>query len=909
MKKEELLFDPSLNILHRHHRQLDAIFMPKSVAVIGATETPRSVGRTVLWNLLQSPFGGTVYPINPKRKSVLGIKAYPSVKDISDSIDLAVIITPAKIVPSLIKECVEKKIPAAIIISAGFKEMGEPGEKLEAEIQNIAKSGNMRIIGPNCLGVMNPIHGLNATFAADMGHKGNIAFLSQSGALCTAVLDWSLRENVGFSSFVSVGSMLDVNWGDLINYFGNDPHTESILIYMESIGDSRSFLSAAREVALTKPIILIKAGKTEESAQAAVSHTGALSGSDDVLNAALRRVGVLRVDSIADLFSMAAILSKQPKPKGPNLTIVTNAGGPGVIATDALIENKGKLTKISKDKIEELNQFLPEAWSHNNPVDVLGDASAEVYAKAVKIALEDPASDGVLVILTPQDMTDPTTCAKELKALSHQDKPVLASWMGAGAVASGITILNKAKIPTFEYPDMAAKAFAYMWKYSYNLQGIYESPTIKKQIHVEGQVVKDILAKVQKDKRHLLSEDESKEVLKAYHIPTVPTEVASTAKEAVELAEKMGYPVVLKLYSHTITHKTDVGGVKLKLANQEMVKSAFKEIHANVKKLKGEKHFQGVTVQPMIQHDGYELILGSSIDPQFGPTILFGVGGQLVEVFRDNSIGLPPLTTTLARRMMEQTKIYQALKGVRGKKAVDLDLLEQTLVQFSLMILENPLIKECDINPLIISHDQMMALDARIVLFDRKTKEKDLPKPAIRPYPQQYVSTCKLKGGEQVELRPIKPEDESLIVGFHKELSERTIKQRYLKSLHYDELVAHRRLVRICFNDYDREIALVVEKKKPRQIIAVGRMSRIEASSAARFAIIVQDPWQNKGIGFALLNKLLEIAAHEKIDHLVAEMLPENKQMIELCKKLGFQLKPNQEKGLILAIYQVSKSS
>ena len=462
----------SAHDVYRYEKNpLNVIFAPKSVAVIGASEREGSVGRTILWNLMSTSFGGTIFPVNPKRKSILGIKAYKSVKDIPEQVDLAVIVIPAPYVPAVIQDCVDMGVQGAIIISAGFKETGEAGQALEDQVMAIARKGNMRIIGPNCLGVMNPISGLNATFASTMARPGTVGFISQSGALCTAVLDWSFRENVGFSAFVSVGSMLDVDWGDLIYYLGDDPRTKSIVIYMESIGDARSFLSAAREVALTKPIIVIKPGRTAAAAKAAASHTGSLTGSDEVLAAAFRRCGVLRVDTIDDLFNMAEVLAKQPSPRGPRLTIVTNAGGPGVLATDALISNRGELTDLSDETMEQLNELLPVHWSHNNPVDILGDADAERYAKSIEIAANDPNSDGLLVILTPQAMTNPTETAQELKKLYERPagyqfgKPVIASWMGGADIATGEEILNQANIPTFDFPDTAARVFQYMWRY------------------------------------------------------------------------------------------------------------------------------------------------------------------------------------------------------------------------------------------------------------------------------------------------------------------------------------------------------------------------------------------------------------------------------------------------------------
>ncbi|HWP47138.1 MAG TPA: CoA-binding protein, partial [Candidatus Limnocylindrales bacterium] len=471
--------DPVHDVLRYERQPLDAIFAPRNVAVIGATEKAGSVGRTVLWNLIHNPFGGVVFPVNPNRHSVLGIKAYPHIGAVPDPVDLAVIITPAPTVPGIIGECVDAGVKGAIIISAGFKECGPEGAELEQQILEQARRGKIRIIGPNCLGVMNPLTGLNATFARTMARPGNVGFISQSGALCTAILDWSLQENVGFSAFISIGSMLDVGWGDLIYYLGDNPHTHSIVIYMESIGDARSFLSAAREVALTKPIIVIKAGRTEAAAKAAASHTGALTGSYEVLEAAFRRCGVLHVNNIAYLFHMAEVLAKQPRPRGPRLTIVTNAGGPGVLATDALIAEGGELAELSPETLESLNQLLPVYWSHSNPIDILGDADPQRYAKVLEIAAKDPNSDGLLVILTPQAMTDPTQTAEQLKAYAQNSHiPILASWMGGADVAAGTAILNQAGIPTFPYPDTAARVFNYMWRYSYNLRGLYETPVL-----------------------------------------------------------------------------------------------------------------------------------------------------------------------------------------------------------------------------------------------------------------------------------------------------------------------------------------------------------------------------------------------------------------------------------------------
>jgi len=894
---------------------LDSLFVPRGVAVIGATDKEGSVGKTILTNLISNPFGGTVFPVNPKRPNVLGIKAYASIGAIPDPIDLAVIVTPATSVPAVIGECVQAGVKTALVISAGFKETGPEGVKLEQQILEQARAANMRIVGPNCLGVMNTTNGMNATFAGSMARKGKVAFLSQSGALLTAVLDWSFRENVGFSKFVSLGSMLDVGWGDLIDYLGNDEQTESILIYMESVGDAARFLSAAREVALTKPIIIIKPGVTDAAAKAAASHTGSLTGSDAVLDAAFRRSGVLRVNTIAELFYMAEVFAKQPRPRGPRLTIITNAGGPGVIASDALITNGGELAEVSVETKAALDKILPAAWSHNNPIDVLGDAPPERYAKTLEIAAQDPNSDGLLVILTPQDMTDPTRTAELLVPYAKSlGKPVLASWMGGPMVEAGEDILNRADIPTFGYPDTAARTFDLMWRYTYNLHALYETPMASSGVEYKMNRARatEIIREAHLAGRTLLTEYESKQLLAAYAIPTVETELATSADAAVEAARILGYPVVLKLHSYTITHKTDVGGVKLNLRSDGDVFQAYHEIVKSVTELAGAEHMQGVTVQRMAKLDGYELILGSSLDSQFGPTLLFGSGGQLVEVYKDSALALPPLTTTLARRMMERTKIYTALKGVRGRKPVDLPALEQLLVQFSQLVMEQPWIKEIDINPLIASYvdGSLLALDGRVVLHDASMSFEQLPRPAITPYPIRYVGDWKMTDGTSVQIRPIRPDDEPLVVKFHARLSEQSVYMRYLQPLSLSVRTSHERMIRICFNDYDREIALLaLSEIDPAtgtcEIAGIGRFIKrqtgVGATREAEWAVLVADKYQRHGLGQELLRRLVQIARDEKLELFVADIHPENRAMQKVAEREGFTLRMDAETELMKA--------
>jgi acetyltransferase len=601
---------------------------------------------------------------------------------------------------------------------------------------------------------------------------------------------------------------------------------------------------------------------------------------------------------------MSEVLGRQPRPRGNRLTMISNAGGPGVLATDALLTTGGALAEVSKGTIAELDKFLPPSWSRNNPVDVLGDASAEAYAKTLEIAGRDPNSDGLLVILTPQSMTQCTETAEKLKEFGHiEGKPVLASWMGGRDVAEGEAILNRAGIPTFPYPDTAARVFTSMWRYADNLRALYETPVpsaTPDDLESGRSKANALIESVKKAGRTILTEAESKELLGCYNIPTVITKVAKSEKEAVDLAKEIGFPIVLKLYSETITHKTDVGGVQLNLKDEADVKRAFKAIKTACTEKAGAQHFQGVTVQKMIKlGDGYEIILGSSIDPQFGPVLLFGMGGQLVEVFKDKALGLPPLNTTLARRMMEQTKIYKALKGVRGRKSVNLAALEKLMVGFSQLVAEQRWIKEIDINPMFASAEDLVALDARVILHDAKTTEDKLPKLAIRPYPTRYIAKWKSKDGLPVTIRPIQPEDEPFLVKFHESLSEESVYHRYFSQIKLDQRIAHERLTRICFNDYDREIALVVERKDSktgdREILGVGRLSKAHGLNEGEFALLVSDRWQRQGLGTELLKRLVKIARDEKLAHLTAIIQSDNQAMLHISKKVGFTLKADSD--------------
>lgn len=859
---------------------LDAIFKPDNVALIGATDRPNAVSRTILTNLFTTPFGGGIFPINPTKKKILGIVAYPSILNVPEHCDLAIICTPAKTVTKLVEDCAKAGVKGVIIISAGFKEIGPSGAKLEQEILSVSRKHNLRVVGPNCLGLMSAVTGLNASFAKCMCLKGHVGFISQSGALMCSLLDWSLREGCGFSAFVSIGSMLDIDWGDLIYYLGNDPNTEAIIIYMETIGNARSFFSAAKVVSKTKPIIVIKPGRTSAAAAAAASHTGSMTGSDDVLTAAFERVGVVRIDNIDEMFYLCDVLDKQPHPTGPNLSIITNAGGPGVISTDALVTNGGKLTKISDAAMERYNSFLPSAWSHSNPIDILGDAPPITYAKSLEIAGSDENSNGVLVVLTPQSVTDPTESARELAKFAHiPGKPIMSSWMGGDNLEEGRAILRKAGIPNVDFPDTACRLFDYLYKYMRMQNDLHVTPQ-PQTFKTDKAKAESIIKHVYDSGRDLLTEYESKELLAAYGIPVVKTVYADTADKAAAVAKELGFPVVVKLNSETITHKSDVGGVQLFLKDEAAVKNAFNTIKTNLDKLGKSSGFQGVTVQSMMDlGDGYELIVGSNVDSQLGPVVVFGTGGTLVEVYKDRALAIPPLNTSLARATIESTKICKALKGIRGKKPCDLDLLSQTLVRFSELIIELPEIKELDINPLFATPDGITALDARVVLEKKGCPPVSIS--AIRPYPREYTFV----DGEYT-IRPIRESDESALVEYEKTLSAASAKSYLNADIPEEERISHKRMVTLCHVDYSTNIPLIVLDKE--KIVAHATLYKIPFSQESTVLISVSDKLHKKGLGTKLLKKVVEVAKAEGVSLIKVELDNSNEAYKKLLTKVGF---------------------
>ncbi|MGQ9624148.1 MAG: acetate--CoA ligase alpha subunit [Candidatus Bathycorpusculaceae bacterium] len=900
---------------------LDKIFNPKTVAIIGASDEEGSVGRALMKNFLESSFKGKVYPVNIKKTEILGLKAYQTVGQIPEPVDLAVIATPAKTVPEVVEQCGKAGIKGLIIISAGFKETGPEGKALEDKILEIKQQYDLRIIGPNCLGVIRPSISLNATFINAMPKTGNVAFISQSGALGSAILDWAIHENIGFSNFVSVGSMIDVDFGDLIDYFGTDPQTRSILLYIEGITNARKFMSAARHFARTKPIIVVKAGKFAESAKAAASHTGALTGEDMTYDAAFKRAGMVRVEEIADLFNCAAVLGMQPLPKGPNLAIITNAGGPGVMATDALMARGGKLAKLGSKTMEKLNGILPPYWSRGNPIDILGDARADRYKAVFEACLEDENVDGILLIYTAQAVAEPVEIAKSIveacKSKRYLNKTILTSFMGHGAVEEANRIFNENSIPTYSTPEQAVKTYLYMFQYKRNLELLYETP---EELPVDAaspaRPILTLMRNSALEGRELLTEVEAKKILEYYGFPVVKTFVAKTVKEAVMLAKQIGYPVVLKILSPQIVHKSDAGGVALNLTCDSEVEQAFENITRRAKEYNPNTEIIGVTVQPMIKRRGYEIIIGSKKDSIFGPVILFGMGGIGVELFKDFAIGLPPLNQTLARRLMEETKIYQLLKGYRSMSAVNIKLLEEILVRFSQMLVDFPQLLEVDINPLLIDEKEAFVLDARVVIDKelalKMFSPRDYPSACpshlvICPYPKKYETLWRLKDGRIVVLRPIKPEDEPLWLEMFQNFSEESIRYRFFQII---KDTPHEVRVRYCNIDYDREMAIVAEltENGRRRIVGVVRVSLEPDRKTGEIAFIVADPWQGLGLGTKMVDYALEVCKDMGVETLYAIMLPDNKRAINLTKKMGFTLK-TMEDGTIKGILKLKEET
>lgn len=875
---------------------LDKVFSPKSIALIGASEESGSVGYILMKNLTESGYRGNVYPVNIHKPEILGSKVYQSVFKLPEIVDLAIIAIPAKSVPDVVEQCGQAGITGIIVISAGFKETGHEGKALEERILEIKKKYDMHIIGPNCLGIIHPDFNLNATFIPGMPKAGNIAFISQSGALGSAILDLAAHENIGFSNFVSVGSMIDVDFGDLIDYFGTDPKTKSILMYVEGITNARKFISAARHFTRTKPVIVVKAGRFAEGAKAATSHTGSLTGEDIVYDAAFKRAGIVRVGEIADLFNCAEALSMQSLPEGPNLAIITNAGGPGVMAADAIISRGGRLAQLSPGTLEKLNSVLPPYWSGGNPIDILGDARADRYEAAAEACMMDNNIDGILIIYTPQGGEDPAEIAKNIVGICKNRvsrKTCLASFMGYEKVEEANHIFTENGIPTYSTPEQAVATYMYMCQYKSNIELLYETPA---ELPVDSLPPKGplttIIRNAAREDREILTGMESMQLLEFYNIPVIKTLAARNADEAAICASRVGYPVVLKVLSPQIIHKTEAKGVKLDIGSEIEVREAFEDIINQAKEYAHDARVIGVTVQHMIKKHGVELIIGAKTDSLFGPVIMFGRGGIETELYKDIAFGIPPLNQMLARRIMEETKVFRLLKGFRNLPPVNIKLLEEIMVRFSQMLVDFPQLKEIEINPLLADENGAFALDARAVIDKERVSAKFEPHEhlVISPYPEKYTTLWKLRDGRTVILRPIKPEDEPLWLEMFHNFSEESIRFRLFEVI--KEPIEHEFSVRYCNIDYDRELAIVaeLEEKGRKKMAGVVRLLVDPDRKSGEVAFIVADPWQGMGLGSKMIDYMMEICRDKKIETLYAVMLPDNHRAIRLLKELGFSI-------------------
>ncbi len=873
---------------------LDKLLHPKSVALVGASDTALSIGNVVMKNLLNGGFDGAIMPVNPKYETVCGVYAYKTVNDLPVVPDLAVICTPAKTVPAIIQQLGEKGTRSAVVISAGFR--ASDSNHLEQEILEAAEPYDFRILGPNCVGLLIPGIGLNASFAHTDSLPGGIAVISQSGAICTSILDWAKSRGIGFSYFISLGDSADVDFGDLLDYLGTDKHTTGIMLYMESIKQARKFMSAARATARNKKVIVIKSGRMDEGARAAASHTGALAGNDDVFDAAIRRAGMLRVYTIQNLFDAVETLAHMPVIKGNRLFILSNGGGIGVLATDNLIANGGHLADLAPETLASLNQFLPANWSQSNPVDIIGDSDAERYVKALKVLLNDPNYDAILVMLVPAAIIDNTEVARAITdVIKETKKPVLTCWMGEDAVHEARDIFKKNAIPHYETPEFAIRAFLQTAEYNRNQQNLIEiPPSVSEEFKPDKKKVRAIIEKVLTEKRNILTEPEAKDVLSGYHIPVIKTLIARDADEAVVHAKEIGFPVALKILSKDISHKSDIGGVLLNIESESILQLGAEGMLAKIKRLKPEANIEGFTVQEMVNRPGaYELIIGVATDPIFGPVILFGQGGVSVEVINDKAVALPPLNMTLASDLVHQTRIYKVLKGYRDVKAVSMDAILMTLVKISQLIVDHPELQELDINPLMADSIGVIALDARIKIHQVHIKSAE--NLAIRPYPQELEEFYQLSSGQEILIRPIRPEDEP---AHHLLLEQTKPEDIYFRFFRAVNNLSHSQMARFTQIDYDREMAFIAIRKNEKgeeETIAVIRIVSDANNNEAEFAIIVRSDMHKQGIGSRLMNKMIEYCLERGTKRLVAQTQVTNQAMQSLAKKLNFIKTKNED--------------
>lgn len=867
------------------------LFEPRSIAVIGASERKGSPGEAVLRNLLRARFKGRVYPINPKYEKLGRRRCYPDVRSVGKEIDLAVIVTPARAVPGVLEECGESGVDAAIVISAGFRETGEEGRALERSVVRVARRHGIRFLGPNCLGVMRPDLGLNATFSHCMAHKGRIALVSQSGALCTAILDWARPRGIGFSCVISSGIAADVDFGEILDYLVLDSRTEAIMLYVEGLHDSRRFMSALRASSRAKPVVVMKAGRHTQGSKAAASHTGALVGSDEVFEAAVRRAGVVRARRYDQFFAAAATLHAGVRTGGPRLAIVTNGGGPGVIAADRLADLGLDLASLSDETVRRLDEHLPATWSGNNPIDVLGDATPDRYSAGLSACLSDEGVDAALAILVPQSISEPEAVAAEVAAIHKREaKPVFACWMGEETMAGSRKLFLEQKVPSYSTPEAAVDAFAAAAAYRANQELLLQVPEPLSRREKPG--VDDaqmIIDAALSEKREMLDAVESKAVLAAFDIPILASTPVRKMTEAIAVAREIGFPVAMKIRSHDITHKTDVDGVRLGLNSGHDIRNAWREMHDAVEAARPDARIEGFMLEPMWKPSaGRELMVGVLNDDVFGPVISVGLGGTMVEVIGDRSIALPPLNRYLVRRMIARTRAARYLQSFRGKPPASMTAIEDVILRVSEMVCELPSIVEMDINPVIVDEHGAMAVDARIRVQHVSAGAREYSHMAIHPYPSSLVQELEMADGLRWTIRPIRPEDAVMERDFVNGLSDRS---RYLRFMYVLNEITPEMLSRFTQIDYDREMALiaVVHTDDGDQQVGVARYVTYPDGRGCEFAIVVGDEWQRRGIATRLLESLIEVARDRRLEIMDGIVLRENRNMLTLAERVGFK--------------------
>jgi len=874
--------------LDRHY--LTPLLEPASVAIVGASPRRGSVGAVLLENMQNAGFRGPLFAVNPKHRSVAGIPCHASVRDVPQRIDLAVIVTPAASVRGVLEDCGEAGVRAACVISAGFGEAGPAGEKLERALLDTVRRYRIRMLGPNCLGLMRPEVGVNATFARGGVHTGALGLISQSGAVCTAILDWAAPHGIGFSSVISLGGSADVDFGELVDYLLNDPKTEHILLYIEGVRDARRFMSALRAAARVKPVILMKVGRQPAGSRAAVSHTGAMIGSDDVFEAAVRRAGVVRVATIGQLVAAAHALSRQVRPRGDRLAVITNGGGPGVMAADRAADLGIPLAELSPATIESLKQALPPNWSHGNPIDLIGDADAGRYATALDACLADPGVDGVLAILTPQAMTSPLEVAHALvERAAKRHKPLLTCWMGEAQVAESHALFAQHGIPSFRTPEPAVDMFAHVSAFHRNQKILLQTPgPLAHESRPDLENARLVIDSVLAEHRSVLSELESKALLAAFHIPIARAVLARSPNEAMAVAQELGFPVAMKIDSPDITHKSDAGGVRLNVGNAQAVRESWQTICDNVARLRPNAKVNGVIVEPMAARpNGRELMVGVVRDPVFGPAITFGLGGTAVEVLADRAVALPPLNGVLVDELVRGTRAAKLLGEFRRMPPVDRAALEAVLLRVSEMACELPQVREMDINPLVLDESGALVLDARIVVERLGAALPRYSHMAIHPYPSQLVAEWTASDGARVVVRPIRPEDAEIEQAFVRKLSPES---RYFRFMDTIRELTPQMLVRFTQIDYDREMAFiaVTDAGGEETEVGVARYVTNPDASSCEFAIVVADDWQRRGLGRRLMTQLIEVARARGLASMVGHILATNRSMITLSANLGF---------------------